>query len=233
MTMLYPKLLDRWLIKELLTLFFLFLVGFYCLFSLLDYSTHVQEFIKNAHLPVLKVALYYLCLLVKQFHILFSLAFLIAAIKVLTSINIHHELTALRAAGLSLKRILCPFFSCALLIGVLSLLNFEYALPKAEVFIESFQTRYLKPQTKKGKKRAKLKTFYLENETKLIAYSNGSPTLQDVYWIISPDEMWHFKRVDTIASFGYLGDQMQRDKEGHLRKISSQKEFRLPPPVSN
>ena len=74
---------------------------------------------------------YYAYDFVQRAEVLIPFALLISTIRVLTGLNANHELVALMASGIPLKRLLRPFILVGLLLTALLYVNTEFSLPHA------------------------------------------------------------------------------------------------------
>ncbi|MEX0962251.1 MAG: LptF/LptG family permease [Simkaniaceae bacterium] len=220
--------IDRYLIREFLNVFLPFLIGLYFLFALLDYSTHIQEFLKSSELTLSKLGLYYFFLFSKELHILLPFALLIALLKSLSRLNINRELTALLSSGISIRRLLLPFFYLSALLSLLLILNYQCIHPKAFQYFESFQKLGSTPSHKKKNQKGEVRSIALEDLSHLLFFDRKTPIQTDVYWVKSVNEIWHFSSVDLEKQLGYYGDSLVRNREGVFEKIDSQNQVSLP-----
>src|SRR5579862_6484093 len=101
---------ERYLLREILKVFFLFLGCFFFLYALLDYSMHMQDFIADKRIQIPHLLVYYFFHLIKRADLLIPLSLLISTLKVLFALNHLGELIALQTSGISRKKILRPFF---------------------------------------------------------------------------------------------------------------------------
>lgn len=67
----------------------------------------------------------------------FPLAILLVSIMALGQLSEHHELTALKSAGISMPRVLLPLFFFVLLLSILVLLSNSYVVPRAHLDVYS------------------------------------------------------------------------------------------------
>jgi lipopolysaccharide export system permease protein len=113
-------LLDRRLAARFLTLFGQVLVTFLALFVLIDLFTHRQEQIVKYEVPAAVAARYYLALLpvVLFEYQAVAVAVLGAGLMVLGRAAQDHEVTALLAGGVSIRRIASPLLILAGLIAL-------------------------------------------------------------------------------------------------------------------
>ena len=92
--------------KEIAKVFFFFLFGFFFLYSVIEYSTHMDDFFKNSSLNINAVVLYYVNHFLKRLDFLVPMALLLSTIKVLTTLNARNEWTVFQVAGLSTRTLL-------------------------------------------------------------------------------------------------------------------------------
>lgn len=116
------RLLDRYLLRELLVPFAYCLAGFlifFIAFDLLDELSNFQKF----KLHTGDVLLFYLVKIPEFIVTVAPVAFLLALLYTLTNLGRHHEITAIRAAGISLLRMAMPYLvvGAALSLGVFAI----------------------------------------------------------------------------------------------------------------
>ena len=220
----FAKIWQRYLFKELLKTFFFFLAAFYFLYVIVDYSTHMQDFVKGKGLPFSKLFFYYFFQFIKRADILLPLALMIATIRVLLSLNVHNELVAFQSAGLRWKRLLRPFYFLAFA-STLAIAGFnQFLLPSSLNFIDKFYDTHLR-HSHRGKRNDPLHVIHLEDHSKLIYqyYDSAKQAFFDVIWMRSPDEIWRIKylQADPERPIGEYVDHLSRTKEGYFEKRSS------------
>ena len=104
------RLLDRYLLRELLIPLGYCFAGFLIFWIAFDLFSDLSAF-EQEKLTVLEIAEYYLFLTPKLLEdVVLPAALLLALLYALTNHARHHELTAMRAAGLSLWRLCLPYF---------------------------------------------------------------------------------------------------------------------------
>ena len=97
------RLLDRYLLRELLVPFGYCLGGFFVFWVSFDLINELGEF-QNRRLRTPEIAQYYLVKAPEMIVFVLPVALLLALLYTLTNHARHHELTAMRAAGVSLWR---------------------------------------------------------------------------------------------------------------------------------
>jgi lipopolysaccharide export system permease protein len=218
------KLWQRYFFREILKVFFFFLFGFFFLYSLIEYSTHMDVFSKNHNLQVREVVLYYVNQLLKRLDFMLPMALLLSTIKVLTTLSSRNEWTVLQAAGLSTRKLLQPFFAVACACSILNYLNFEYFLPSALRQLEEFRTAHFHGP-RKTLRRQQIHLIPLKDNTKLLyqSYHKEKNALFDVLWIKNLDDIWRIKylNADPENPTAQFVDHIVRNSAGFFEKKES------------
>ncbi len=222
---------QRYLFINLLKSFLLFLFCFFLLYTLIDFSTHSQEFIKNEKIDFSKLLIYYTYQFIKRLPLLLPLSLLISTIKVLSAFNSHRELLALQASGVNIKRILKPFFFLAFLCTLTTYTNEELFLPKTMAYLDQIRKPNELNLLKKPPKK-QFNAFVLADSSKLIyqRFEQEKNVFFDVYWVRSFHDIWRMKYLsaDPKNPIGEYVDHITRDSEGRLQKVESYEKCRLP-----
>ena len=193
--MILKNLWERKIFFETLkiTLFFLFV--FFAVFMFVDFSIHSAKIFSHANAKFIDILNFYKNLFFTELNILLPLTILLASIKVLSEMNIHHELTALRMSGISSKLLSRPFLLIAIISTCISYANLEFFLPSALTFKNNFKSLYIK---KTKYKNLQPNIIYLTDDKKLIYQKCdfNKNELFDVFFINSNTEIWHAKYLD-------------------------------------
>ncbi len=113
------RLLDRYLLRELLIPFGYCLFGFLIFWISSDVFSQLSDFQKKYQLTFKEILEYYLIRLPEMMVTVLPVAFLLALLYALTNHARHNELTAIRAAGVSMMRIAMPYLAMGLLLSLL------------------------------------------------------------------------------------------------------------------
>src|SRR6266545_6503425 len=156
------RLLDRYLLRELLIPFGYCLIGFAIFWISSDVFAQLSDF-QKLRLSLPDVVELYLVRLPEVFVVVLPIAFLLALLYTLTNHARHHELTAMRAAGVSLLRLSMPYLLVGLLLsGALFAINELWAPQSLEVSEEILARHQAnRPDAAKRQWEAKL-GFYNE-----------------------------------------------------------------------
>jgi len=139
------RLLDRYLLRELLVP-----LGF-CLSAILVtvISAHAITNLEDFHskkLTGVDILEWYAISLPEFVVMLFPISLLLALLFALTAHARHHEITAMRAAGISLWRLAAPYFAVGIFGSLLVLGLNEWWLPDIGIRTDSIEQRRLAPQ---------------------------------------------------------------------------------------
>jgi len=126
------RLLDRYLLRELLVPLGYCLGGFLIFYVAFDLVFQINRFL-DAHLAFVDIVEYYVVtlpeLLVEQ---VLPVSLLLALLYATTHHSRYNELTAIRAAGISLGRLAAPYFATGVVFGAVVFLISQFWLPSAD-----------------------------------------------------------------------------------------------------
>ena len=126
----FPRILDEYIVREFLTMFFLVLTGFLMLMIVFTFFDLVGDILRNRiHLSI--VGDYLLNLAPSLLYQIAPLAVLIAALVEFGVLNRNSEIIAIKATGISLYRLVVPIVSIAVCLAVALFLFDQYYLPQA------------------------------------------------------------------------------------------------------
>jgi lipopolysaccharide export system permease protein len=125
------RLLDRYLLRELLVPLSYCLCGFVIFYIAFDLMFQITHFLEN-NMRFLDIVEYYVVLLpellVEQ---VLPVSLLLALLYTLTNLSRYNELTAMRAAGVGLWRLSMPYLGVGAIFGLAVLTIGEFWLPSA------------------------------------------------------------------------------------------------------
>lgn len=134
------RLLDRYLLRELLIPLVYCLSGFLIFWYTGDLINHMEDF-RSQNLHALDIILYYFYRLPEFLILLLPMSLLLALLYALTTHVRHYEVIAMRAAGVSLGRLCVPYFAVGFLAGLGIFAANEFWLPastdRAQQIMES------------------------------------------------------------------------------------------------
>lgn len=223
------KIWERYFLLQIVKVFSLFLLCFYGLYVLIDYSNHAHSF-QNYKFTFLNIVNFYAHEFVLHADALIPFAILIACIKTLSSANVHNELVALMMSGITLKRILLPFVAFGLFFTFLIYINTEVLQPNALKHRKTLdQTRSLAKQKKKN--YTAVQNLTLEDGSSLVfqKFDETAQQFYDAYWIRNIDDIYRIHYLSPYLTIpeGQEVEHLQRTPLGALAisETFSYKEF--------
>jgi lipopolysaccharide export system permease protein len=136
------RLLDRYLLRELLVPLGYCLAGFLLFWVVFDLFAQLNEFQRNSLRPA-EIVEYYLVIAPEFLVMVLPMTLLLALLYTLTNLARHHEITAIRAAGISLWRLSLPYFAVGFLLSVACFAANELWVPESSTAAEFILTRHV------------------------------------------------------------------------------------------
>jgi lipopolysaccharide export system permease protein len=138
------RLLDRYLLRELLVPLGYCLCGFLLFWISSDLFVTLGDFQKKG-LLALDIGEYYLVMLPEFLVLVLPIALLLALLYALTNHARNQEITAIRAAGVSLWRLSLPYFGVGLLASLALFVANEFWAPTTDDRAKAILKRHLAP----------------------------------------------------------------------------------------
>jgi lipopolysaccharide export system permease protein len=135
------RLLDRYLLRELLVPFVYCLVGFLIFWISSDVFAQLSDF-QKLKLTARELFEYYLIRTPEMMVTVLPIAFLLALLYTLTNHARHHELTAIRAAGVSLLRLSMPYLGLGVIFSLALFAINELWVPQSLEACEEILARH-------------------------------------------------------------------------------------------
>src|SRR5437764_3737106 len=161
------RLLDRYVLRNFLQVYFYCIAGFVSIWLIFDVSDNISTFI-DQHVALSLVARYYGTQIPQVFIILLPVSLLLSLLFALGRMSRSNEIVSMLTAGVSLPRVLLPLIGVGLLtVGASMALNYSLA-PHAELARKSFlseaQARPARNiQGQIFRNRTDLRTWFIQN----------------------------------------------------------------------
>jgi LPS export ABC transporter permease LptG/LPS export ABC transporter permease LptF len=126
----FPRILDEYVIREFVNVFFLVLTGFVLLMLVFTFFELVGDILHN-HISPTTVGAYLVNLTPSMLYTIAPLAVLIAVLVTFGVLNRNSEIIAMKATGISLYRLMIPIVSISAILAVSLFLFDEFYLPQA------------------------------------------------------------------------------------------------------
>jgi LPS export ABC transporter permease LptG/LPS export ABC transporter permease LptF len=126
----FPRILDEYVVREFLAMFFLVLAAFVLLMLVFTFFELVGDILRN-HPPLTTVGDYLVNLTPSMLYRITPLAVLIAVLVTFGVLNRNSEVVAMKATGISLYRLVVPIVSISAVLAICLFLFDQYYLPQA------------------------------------------------------------------------------------------------------
>lgn len=139
--------IDWYIMKKFLSTY-VFLIAIVILIAIIfDYNEKIDKFTQS-HVPIQKIIFDYYLNFIPYFTNLFSPLFVFIAVILFTSnLASNSEIIAMKAAGMSFRRLLRPYMISALLIAVVTFFLGAYVIPVGNVSRVNFENSYVKKKS--------------------------------------------------------------------------------------
>lgn len=132
------KLIDKYIVKQFIQTIIFGLITFTLIFVIIDMMENLDDFIdENVALRI--IVQYYIVFIPEIVRLMLPVSVLLASLFVTGKLSNQNELTAIKAAGVSLYRYMIPFILTSLIISIGAAYFGGYIVPKAnkhKIFIE-------------------------------------------------------------------------------------------------
>lgn len=174
------KLIDRYLWKNILISILLTWLSLSLLFGLFDFLSELGRTDPDTRYGTLQALLYVVYQLPRTLYTNFPYAALIGSLMGLGNMAANSEITAMRAAGLSLGNIVTTALKLGLVLAILVFLLGEWVVPRSTVYAENFKVRM---------------------QQKQVAISSEGTWLKNQNQLVHIDKIWSEKKMDGISLY--------------------------------
>jgi LPS export ABC transporter permease LptG/LPS export ABC transporter permease LptF len=126
----FPRILDEYVMREFLGIFFLVLTGFVMLMLVFTFFELIGDILRN-RIGVTLIGEYLINLTPSMLYQITPLAVLIAVLVTFGVLNRNSEIIAMKATGISLYRLVIPVVSIAAILSIALFLFDQFYLPQA------------------------------------------------------------------------------------------------------
>ncbi|HUH67190.1 MAG TPA: LPS export ABC transporter permease LptG [Syntrophales bacterium] len=121
-------ILDRYVTREFVRLFFLILALFTALFMIVEFVERIRMFLSNSA-TLMQMVSYFIYMLPMMVSQTIPVSVLLAALMTFSILSKNSEVLAMKANGISLYRMSLPVFIVSILISIFAFLNSELVTP--------------------------------------------------------------------------------------------------------
>lgn len=159
---------DRLIFKQLLSITVFVLAVLICVFILIDFSENSDEFTDNgAELPQVW-SQYYLNYIPEMVRLMSPLAIFVACLIVTGRMSERLEIIALKASGVSLYRLVVPFLTFGIILGISVSYLDAYVIPNSNAERIEFEKQYLNSS---GERIDRGKIFRQDSDSVIVSFN--------------------------------------------------------------
>ncbi len=185
------KLTDKYILRQLIGPLFYCLISFIFLYVIIDLFGHLDEFLRQK-VPVTTILKYYASFFPLIFVQTTPIAALVSTVGVLGNLSKHNEITAMKASGMSLWRILRPFFLMGFILSLAVLFVSERFAPSASLTSKDIKEKKIEKKTgaAQGEKVIENVAIFGANNQIIYArsFNSGSQTLKNPIVMVNDEE---------------------------------------------
>lgn len=168
------KLIDRYLLRTLWVPLVYCLAAFILIYVVFDLFNNLSDFLES-QTPLREILLFYALLLPSVLIYIVPVSLLMAVLYSLAQLTRHNELTAMRASGISLYRLMRPFVMTGVGASLLVAVVHETIAPQSSYWCHQFLAEL-------GRTEGRTPTYIVEN----MAYKN-----------VRTGRIWMIRRFNT------------------------------------
>ena len=124
------RVLDKYITKQYLTSYIIILISFSVLFIIIDVFDRLPRVLRHSS-DILLISQYFLLRIPYLFVLISPINVLLAGLFLMNNLSKYNETIAMRAAGISIQRMILPLLFIGLIISILVTVFTEYVVPKA------------------------------------------------------------------------------------------------------
>ena len=196
--------ISRYVLYEFLSFLAYCILAFSVIFILVNLVENADRFI-DTNIGIRLVFLYYIFYLPYIIVLTLPVAMLLATMFSLSRLNGDNEITAMKASGISLYRILMPLYIFSLCLGIIMIGFAEYVVPRTNLYREDIenQGRNFKFSFSRTMEMDRNQVFLVNSDKRIIfarGYRSDSKTAQDVF-IIEPFNLTSSGQTDEDTTY--------------------------------
>lgn len=158
-------ILDRYIVRQFAISFLFAMVAVLLIFLVIDMMEKLDDFI-DANVPTPTIVEYYIAFMPEIIKLMTPVGMLLAALFVVGRMTNQNELSAMKASGISLYRVLVPFLVVSLIVSVFSVYFNASIVPKANQRKFSIERAHLQRSFDPGNR---FNVFFQDGRTRLVS----------------------------------------------------------------
>jgi lipopolysaccharide export system permease protein len=197
------KIVDKYMVKGFLGPLIWCIVLFVVMAIIIDVFSFIDDIVKF-RIPIFSIVAFYFYYTPTIFLQITPMAVLLSAIYVLSNLNKHNEITAMRSSGISLWRILMPLLLLCFLISAVVFIVNDKVIPVSSRVASLIRREELESQKRKARQEKVVENVALYGSRNRIIfarqYDTETKTLSDI--IVHEHDMSQNLRSKLTAKSG-------------------------------
>ena len=186
---------DKYIIGKFLKTFFFGISIFVVIVVVFDISEKIDDFLEN-NVPINVIVFKYYFNFIPYFINLFSPFFIFLSVIAFSSkMALNMEFISIFNSGISLKRLLYPFFITSLFLASFSFILGNFIIPNSNIERIQFENNYLK-----GKKNKRIKSKNIQILPGQYIYMDSYNSVRDIAYKFSIENIENGKLVSKLNS---------------------------------
>jgi lipopolysaccharide export system permease protein len=227
------KILDRYLFKEFLKYFIIFLFGVILLYIIVDFFEKIDRFLK-AEIPFFVLLKYYFYQIPDLYTLLLPVSLLLTPFFSIGNLARRKEIIAMKASGINLLRISIPLIIFGFLLTISSFLNQEFLKPNFQRKFEEINYKYIKKIPLPSERIYAFDLTFLEKKGKnfyVFGYISSREEISKNILVLTFEKNKLLRRIDADRGIfegnGWrFYDVIERkfDEDGNIKEVFKYKE---------
>lgn len=212
------KLLDRYIIKKILSTFFFVVLILSAIIVVIDITEKMDKFAKN-DLGGAMVFGYYLDFIPWIAGLLTPITAFIAIVYVTSRMAAHTEIIAILSSGISFKRLMFPYFLSALVIAIMSFVLNGWIIPQSNRDRLNFEVRYFQ-----NKVYYEHRNVHMQVEPNVYLYMQSYNNQGNTGYQFTLEKIENDKLIEKLSSENIVWDSVKRKwtlQYWKLKKVDS------------
>jgi len=218
------RIIDRYILKHFIPSFLWCLGIFLFLYVIMDLFGHIDEIVRE-RIPLTTLAYYYLTFTPLIFVQTSPIAVLLATIYNLSNLNKNNEITAMKASGINIWKVLRPILLTSFLISILVFVVNDKIAPQSMKMSSEIKEELIEKKTKTQSKQIKNIAIYARKNRIIYAglFDVYKKQLQDIV-VHEHDRFQNLTSKISASSAKYVEGQWLF-RNALISKVNNQGQF--------
>lgn len=210
--------LDRYIFSRLLTITFFVLIVLICVYILIDFSENSDDFADQGATISQIWNEYYLNFIPEMIRLVSPLALLVACLYLTGQMTERLEITAIKAAGISMYRLIAPYILFGLSMAILISFLDAYIIPKSNAERIAFEKQYL---TQRSDRIDRGGLYRQESANTIFNVNHFDPNSQTGYraMLVEFNENYDISRIVTANRMDWVDSLNTWKLEGYRERV--------------